>query len=126
MNGQADRLALVGQGTLDRLFDPPGGVSAEFAALCRVKPLHRLHQADVALGNQVQQGKPEVRVIVRYLDHQAQVRADHEGARFAVALLDLGSQLDLLVGSKERDLPDLAQVNLYSSIAIFSSHKTSH
>jgi hypothetical protein len=63
---------------------------------------------------------------VRNFDHQPQVGSDHEGARFAIALLDLGSQLDLLVGSKERDLPDLAQVNFYSSIAIFSSHITFH
>ena len=126
MDGQPDRLALVRQGALDRLLDPPGRVSAELSALCRVEALHRFHQPDVALGNQVEQGQTEVRVIVRDLDHQAQVGADHEGARFAIALLDLGGQLDLLVGSKERDLPDLAQVNLYSSIAIFSSHITFH
>jgi hypothetical protein len=29
------------------------------------------------------------------------------------------------LGRKQWDLPDLAQVNFYSSIAIFSSHKTS-
>jgi len=36
-------------------------------------------------------------------------------ARASRSPFDLGGQLDLLVGSKERDLPDLAQVNLYSS-----------
>jgi hypothetical protein len=63
---------------------------------------------------------------VRDLDHEPQVRANHQGAGLAVALLDLGSQLDLLVRSQKRDLPDLTQVNLYSSIRIFGSHITFH
>ena len=71
-------------------------------------------------------GQAEIRVIVRDLDHEPQVRANHQGARLAVAFLDLRGEFDLLVGSQKRDLPDLAQVNLYSSIAIFSSHITFH
>src|SRR5213593_1778721 len=61
---------------------------------------------------------------MRDLDHQAQIGPDHQGARFAIALLDLCGQLDLLVRSQKRDLPDLTQVNLNSGIAIFSSHIT--
>src|ERR1051325_11529195 len=60
------------------------------------------------------------------LDDQAQIRADHESASLAVALLDLRGELDLLLRCQERDLADLAQVNLYSGIAIFSSHITFH
>src|SRR2546428_10375072 len=61
---------------------------------------------------------------MRDLDHQAQIRPDHQGARFAIALLNLRGQLDLLLRSQQRDLPDLAQVNLNSGIAIFSSRIT--
>src|SRR5213596_3205860 len=61
---------------------------------------------------------------MRDLDHQAQIGPDHQGARFPIALLDLCGQIDLLVRSQKRDLPDLAQVNLNSGIAIFSSHIT--
>ena len=71
-------------------------------------------------------GKPEIRVIVRDLDHETEIRANHQGARLAVAFLDLRGQLDLLLGSQKRDLPDFTQVNFYSSIAIFGSHKTLH
>src|SRR5262245_1829004 len=61
---------------------------------------------------------------MRNLDHQTQVGPDHQRARLAITPLDLSGQLDLLLWSQKRDLPDLAQVNLYSCIAIFSSHIT--
>jgi hypothetical protein len=108
------------------LLDPPRGVGAQFATLRRVKTFDGLHQADISFRNQVEQRETKVRVVVRDLDDQAQVRTNHERARFAVALLDLRGELDLLIGRQERDLPDLAEINLYSSVAIFGSHKTSH
>src|SRR5215468_7409441 len=61
---------------------------------------------------------------MRDLDDQTQIGPDHQSARLAIPLLDLSGQLDLLLRSQQRDLPDLAQVNLYSCIAIFSSHIT--
>jgi hypothetical protein len=63
---------------------------------------------------------------MRNLYDQTQIRADHQRSRFFVALFDLGGEFDLLLGSEKRDLPDLAQVNLYSGIAIFSGHKAFH
>ena len=126
MHGQANRFALVRQSALDRLFDPPGGVRAQFSALGRIEALDSLHQADVAFGNEVEERQTEIRVIVRDLHDEPQVRANHEGARLAVALFDFRGELDLLVGREQRDLPDFPQVNLNSSIAIFSSHITFH
>src|SRR5436305_14357402 len=61
---------------------------------------------------------------MRNLYHQAQIGPDHQGTCFAITLLDLSGQLDLLLRSQQRNLPDLAQVNLNSCIAIFSSHIT--
>ena len=92
MHGQADRLALVGQRALDRLLDPPRRVRAQLAALGGIETLDGLHQADVAFGDQVEQRQPEVGIIVRDLDDQAQVGADHQRARFLVALLDAGRE----------------------------------
>ena len=63
---------------------------------------------------------------MRDLDDEAQVGANHQGARFAVALLDLRRQLNFLLRGEERDLPDLAQINFDSGIAIFGGHKTFH
>ena len=48
---QPDGFTLVRQCSLDGLLDPPCGVSAQLSALCRVKPLHRLHEPDVAFGD---------------------------------------------------------------------------
>ena len=59
---------------------------------------------------------------MRDLDDQTQIRADHQGTRFFVALLDAGRQRDLVLRGQERDLTDLAQVDFDSSIAVFDTH----
>ena len=69
VNRQPDGLALVGQGAFDRLLDPPRSISAQLAALFRVETLHRFHQTDIALGNEVQKGKPVIAEVVGNLDH---------------------------------------------------------
>ena len=111
MDRQADRLALVGQGALDRLLDPPGGVGAELAALLRIEAFHRLHQADVALGNQVEQRQAVGGIIVGDLHDQAQVGLDHLLAGGLVAPLDAAGKLHLFLAREKRGLPDLAQIN---------------
>src|SRR5437016_13274748 len=73
----------------------------------------------------MEQRQSEIRIIVRDLNDETQIRANHQRASFLVAALNFSGEFNLLLGSKQRNLPDLAQVNLYSSIAIFSSHKTS-
>jgi hypothetical protein len=89
MHRQADRLGLVGQRALDGLLDPPRAVGREFAALGRIKPLHRLHQADIPFADQVQQWQPDPFIIARDFHHQPQVGLDHLLAGFLVPLLDL-------------------------------------
>jgi hypothetical protein len=63
---------------------------------------------------------------VRNLHDKTQVGANHQGARFLIAFFDFRSELDLLQGREKRNLSDLAQVNLYTSVAIFSGHISSH
>src|SRR5207253_3269130 len=121
---QPDGFALIRQRSLDGLLDPPSGVSAQLSALRRIEPFHRLHEPDVAFGDQIQQRQTKVRVVVCDLDHQTQVGANHQRTRLAIAFLDFSGQVDLLLWSQQWDLPDLTQVNLYSGIAIFSSHIT--
>src|SRR5438128_4935513 len=125
MHGEANRLLLIGERSFDRLLDPPRGVGGKFSTLRRIEALDGFHQADVALRNQIEQRQSKIRIIVRDLNDQAQIRTNHQGASFLVAALNFGGEFNLLVGSEQRDLPDLTQVNLYSSIAIFSCHKTS-
>jgi hypothetical protein len=54
------------------------------------------------------------------LDNQAQVRPDHQGTRGLVAFLNLGGEFDLLLRREERDLTNLAKVNLDSRVGIFA------
>ena len=88
VDGQANRFALIGQRSLNGLLDPPRCVGAQLAAFFGVKPLDRFHEADIALGNEVQERETEIAVVACDLDYQAEVRADHDGARLHVAALD--------------------------------------
>ena len=116
MDGQPDGLALIGQGPLDRLLDPPGTVGGELAPLGGVEPLDSLDQADIPLGNEVEERQAEIGVIAGDLDDESQVGADHLGLGGLVPLLDLGGERHLLRGSQQGVLRDLAQVELESVI----------
>ena len=97
MDRQADGFALVGQRALDRLLDPPRGVGAELAAFLGIEAFDRFHQADVALGDQIEQRQAVGGVIVRDLDDQAQVGLDHLLAGRLVASLDAAGKLHLFL-----------------------------
>ena len=73
MHGQADGFALVGQGALDGLFNPPCGVGAEFATFCWVEAFDGFDETDVTFADQIEQWQAGIIVIVRELDHEAQV-----------------------------------------------------
>src|SRR5258706_1352446 len=70
----ADGAGLVGDGAGDGLADPPGGVGRELVAALVLELVHRLHEADVALLDQVQELQAAVRVLLGDGDDQAQVR----------------------------------------------------
>ena len=118
MHRQADGFGLIGQGALDGLLDPPGTVGGKFAAFGRVEPFHRLHQPDVPLADQIQQGQPEVLVIMGDFDHQAQIGLDHLFPRLLVAFSDARRQHNLLLRGQELDLADFAQVKLDRRLAV--------
>src|ERR1019366_2264742 len=55
---EADGARLVGNGSGDGLANPPGGVGGKLVAAAVVELVHSLHQADVALLDQVQELQP--------------------------------------------------------------------
>jgi hypothetical protein len=58
---QADQLALVDDGALDRLADPPGSIGAELEAFLVIELLDRLDQAEVALFSMMsEKGSPRL------------------------------------------------------------------
>ena len=93
--GQPDRAAGVGDAAGDRLADPPRGVRGELEALAPVELLDRVHQAEVALLDEVEERQARGLVLLGDRDDEAQVRL-HERALGVVALAGGAAQLALL------------------------------
>ena len=69
----ADRPRLVGDGAGDRLPDPPGGIGRELVAAAVLELLHRLHQADVPLLDQVEELQAAVGVLLGDRHHEPEI-----------------------------------------------------
>ena len=110
VDGEADGAPLVGDGAGDGLADPPGGVGGELEPPAPVELLHRPHQAQVALLDQVDQGEAPPGVALGDADHQAQVGQGELLQRRGVPGLDPLRQLHLLLGRQQRDVVDVLQV----------------
>ena len=81
-----DGACLVGDGAGDGLADPPRGVGGELVAAAVFELVHRLHQADVAFLDQVEELQTTVGVFLGDGDDQAQVGLGH----FALGAAGLG------------------------------------
>ena len=77
MHRNTDGARLVGDGSGDGLTDPPGGIGREFVAAAVFKLVHRLHQADVAFLNQVEELQAAVGVFLGNRNYQTQVGFHH-------------------------------------------------
>jgi hypothetical protein len=75
----ADGAGLVGDGAGDGLPDPPRGVGGELVAAAVFEFVDRLHQADVAFLDQVEELQAAVRVLLGDRDDEAEVGLDHLG-----------------------------------------------
>src|SRR5205823_2714895 len=76
VHGETDRAAGVGDAARDGLTDPPRGVRRELEALAPIELLDRVHQAEVALLDQVEQRQARSLVLLRDRDDQAEVGLD--------------------------------------------------
>src|SRR5262245_27534217 len=72
----ADGPRLVGNRAGDRLADPPRRVGRELVAAAVLELVDRLHQADVAFLDQVEELQPAVGVLLRDRDDEAEVGLD--------------------------------------------------
>src|SRR5471032_631529 len=75
----ADGARLIGDGSGDGLADPPRRIGSELVAALVFELVDRLHQADVAFLNQVEELQAAVGVLLRDRYDQAEVRLDQLG-----------------------------------------------
>jgi hypothetical protein len=87
----ANGASLIGDSAGDSLPHPPRGISGELVAAAVIELVHRLHQADIAFLNEIEELQSSIGVALRYGNHQAQVGLDQllfGGFRFQLAALD--------------------------------------
>jgi len=110
----ADRPRLVGDRPGNGLPDPPGGIGRELVAAAVLELVDRLHQADVALLDEVQELQAAVRVLLRDRDDEPEVGLDHlllRLAGLALALLhrrDNGAEIAQRQAGFDADVADAA------------------
>src|SRR3974390_650277 len=74
VNGHTDGARLIVERAADRLPNPPDGVGRELVAMSIFELVDRLHQADVAFLDQVEERQAAVGVFLCNRDNEAQVR----------------------------------------------------
>ena len=102
--GNADGARLVGDRAGDRLPDPPRRIGRELVAAAVLELVHRLHQADIAFLDQIEELQAAVGVFLGDGNDEAQIGLDHfllGDRRLALALLDLVHDLAEL-GDRDR------------------------
>src|SRR5215210_660068 len=110
VHGDADGAALIGHGTLHGLPYPPRGVGGEPEAPVGVELLDGLHQADVALLDEVFEGQPVAAVLLGHADDQPEVLLDEPLPGPPVAGLGPQAQIYLLGVREEIALADVREV----------------
>ena len=115
MDGEANSFALGGEGTADRLFNPPASVGAEADIPLGIEAVDGFHQAEVSFGNEVEEGETAVVVIGGEFYNETEVGLDHEFACGGVATADAFSEGDLFGAVKEGGFADALEVGLESS-----------
>ena len=90
VNGDADGARLVGDRARDRLTNPPCRIGAEFVAAAIFEFIDRLHEADIAFLNEIEELQSAVGIFLGNGNHETKVRLHHfllGDARLALALL---------------------------------------
>src|SRR5688572_10680752 len=100
VDGEADGAALIGDGAGDRLPDPRSGVGREFVAAVVVEVVGGLHQADVPLLNEIEEGEATADILLGHGNDETQVGPDQVGtSQLAVELV--GVELAAIIWSQQ-------------------------
>ena len=113
MHRDADGAALIGDGPGDGLPDPPCGVGGKLEAPVRLELFRCLHQAEVPLLNEVEEGQAPPGVPLCHRDHEAEVRFAETAAGVLVPGLRGTGEGSLLLRGQQGHPADLLQIGLY-------------
>ena len=113
MHRDADGAALIGDGPGDGLPDPPCGVGGKLEAPVRLELFRCLHQAEVSLLNEVEEGQAPPGVPLCHRDHEAEVRFAETAAGVLVPGLRGTGEGSLLFRGQQGHPADLLQIGLY-------------
>ena len=111
MYGYSYRARLVGNGARNSLSYPPGGVGAEFEALCIVEFFHGFHQSQIAFLNQVEKKHTSADVTLGNADDKTQVGFAEQFFRLLVSFLHTTRKLRFLLGGKQRHLAYVFEIH---------------
>ena len=107
MHRDTDGASLIRNGAGDGLTDPPGCVGGELEAPLRLKLFSSLHQAEVALLNEIQKRQSTPGVALGYRYHQPQVCFAQGAAGLCIPGPGSLCQRHLLSGGQQRHPADL-------------------
>ena len=113
MHRDADGAALVGDGPGDGLAYPPRGVGRELEAPVRLELLRRLHQAEVAFLDQIEEGQAPPGIPLCHRDDEAEVRFAETAAGVLVPCLRSTGKGGFLFRREQRHPADLFQIGLH-------------
>jgi hypothetical protein len=103
---------------LDRCADPPHRVGREAEAAIGLELLHALHQADIALRDQLADRQAVAAIAHRDLGHEAKVRVDQLGRRVGILMLAPAlCEHELLLGGEDREFLDFGQIAVEPRLA---------
>ena len=112
MNGKTNGFALGGEGSADRLFDPPAGVGAEADIPAGIEAVDRFHETEVSLRDKIEKGKTAVFVIGGKFYNEAEVGLDHEFASGGVTTADAFGEGEFFGAIEQGGFADAFEVGL--------------
>ena len=116
MDGNANCARLVGNGSGNRLTDPPGGIGGKFIAFAVIKFFNGFDQAHVPLLNQVEKHHAAADIALCNTHHKPKVCLRKLNTGLLVALRHAAGQFLLFIIAQQGDAPNLLQVYLHRII----------
>ena len=111
MYRHTDGSRLIGEGTRDRLTDPPGRIGGKLEATLRLELLDTTHETHVALLDEIQEAHATSGEALRDGNNQTEVALDEALTRIQVAVLAAIREVELLLRCQQRVASDFLQID---------------